>query len=88
MPIVFANQLIGQLDDRREAIITFGQANPPILIGSVEEQMQQATAIPFVQVRPVARVSLSRSRLEELVAVLSQTLENQTTFFRQEGGAS
>jgi hypothetical protein len=89
MPIVFANQLIGQLDDRGEAIITFGQASPPILIGSPEEQKQQAAAIPFVQVRPVLRLGVSHSRLREFVGVLSQTLENQTRLFeQQEGGAS
>jgi len=77
MPVVFANQVLAQVDDAGEAIIMFGQAAPPILLGSADEQRQQAALVPFVQVRPVARLTLSRARIEQLITVLQQTLENQ-----------
>ena len=83
VPIVFVNQVAAQLDDRGEAIITFGQATPPLLLGTPEEQREQAAATPFVQVRPVARLSLSQPRLQDLIGVLSQTLENQARFQQQ-----
>ena len=76
-PIVFANQILSQLDDAGEAILMFGQAAPPILIGTPEEQLQQAQSVPFIQVRPTARVSLSRPRLEQLAGVIQQTLDQQ-----------
>ena len=90
VPIVFANQIIGQVDDKGEAIITFGQATPPVLLGTPEEQREQAGNIQFVQVRPVARLNLSRARLEELATVIQKTLENQTKMseMRAEGDAT
>jgi hypothetical protein len=86
VPIAFVNQVIGQIDDRGEVIITFGQATPPVLIGTPEEQQQEAAAVPFVPVRPVARLSMSRTRLQELVGVLNQTLENQSKYYQQDQG--
>ena len=67
---MFANQIIGQVDDKGEAIITFGQATPPVLLGTPEEQREQAGNIQFVQVRPVAGFELVRARLEELATVI------------------
>ncbi len=54
VPIVFVNQILGQVDDKGEVIISFGQATPPILLGSPEDLRRQAAAIPFIQVKPVA----------------------------------
>lgn len=83
VPIVFANQIIGQLDDKGEAILTFGQATPPVLLGTPEEQQQQASLTHFVQIRPVARLTLSGARMEELITVLQKTLENQRMVVQQ-----
>jgi hypothetical protein len=77
LPIWFANQFMGQLDDQGEALITFGQVSPPALIGPPEEQVRQAKQITHVPVKPIARLALSTSRLRELVEVLQQTIENQ-----------
>jgi hypothetical protein len=77
LPIVFVNQSIGQVDDRGDIILTFGQATPPIILGTPEQQRQQLQDVPFIQVRPVSRLTLSRPRAEEVVRMLQQTLENQ-----------
>jgi hypothetical protein len=76
--ILYANQFIGQLDDRCEAVLSIGQVMPPPVLGTPEEQREQAKNIPFVQVRTIGRVSLTRARIEELMNVLQQTLDNQT----------
>jgi hypothetical protein len=75
-PILFVNQMLGQVDDHGEIILTFGQAAPPVTLGTPEQQAEQMQAAPFVQVRPVSRLSLPKTRAEELVRVLQKTLEN------------
>ena len=78
MPIMFVNQTIAQVDDQGDVIVSFGQATPPVILGgTLEEQRKQAEAIPFVQIRPVARLSLSTQRIREIIGVLQQTLDNQ-----------
>jgi hypothetical protein len=77
VPISFANQFIGQMDDRCEVVLSLGQVLAPVLMGTAEQQQQQAQNIPFVQVKPIARVSLSTARIRELVDVLQSTLQNQ-----------
>jgi hypothetical protein len=47
------------------------------MTGTQEQQQEQARNIPFVQVKPIGRVSLSTARVEELVDVLQSTLHNQ-----------
>jgi hypothetical protein len=76
-PIMFVNQTIGQVDDHGDIIVTFGQATPPVLFGTPEEQREQVKSIAFIQVHPVTRVTFSTSRAEEVVRVLQQTIENQ-----------
>ena len=77
VPIVFVNQILGQVDDQGELIITFGQATPPVLLGTEEEQRDQARNIQFVQVRPVTRMSLTGRRTRELIGILQTSLDNQ-----------
>jgi hypothetical protein len=57
-PVAFANQFIGQLDDRCDAVLSFGQVLAPVVLGTPEQQREQAKNIPFVQVKPVVRLSL------------------------------
>jgi hypothetical protein len=78
VPIMFVNQAIAQVDDHGDAILTFGQASPPVILGGTpEEQRQQAESIQFIQIRPVARISMSTQRIREVISALQQTLENQ-----------
>ena len=77
IPIVFINNFLGQVDDKGDAILTFGHYTPPALVGTAEEVMAQAERIAYVPVRPVARFTLSRPRLLELVEALQKTLDMQ-----------
>jgi hypothetical protein len=81
--IVFANQILAQLDDKLDVILSFGQATPPVLTGSDDQQRALLANIPFVQVRPAARLSLSRARVEELISILQQTLDKQDRAMRE-----
>lgn len=78
VPIMYVNQAIGQVDDQGEIIVTFGQATPPVLLGSKDERAQQVQSFPFVQVRPITRLAFGRQRLEEIIGILQVTLDNQT----------
>src|SRR5207249_9163215 len=77
IPIVFISHFLGQVDDKGDAILSFGQTTPPPLIGTPEEVRAQAERIAYVPVRPVARFTLSRPRLLELAEVVQKTLEVQ-----------
>jgi hypothetical protein len=78
VPVVFVNQVMGQVDERGDVILSFGQMTPPALIGTPEEQAAQAHRLAYVPVKPVARFSMSRSRVVDLVNVLNQVLEIQS----------
>ena len=76
VPIIYSNSFICQFDqDLQTFIVSFGQTTPPILIGTPDEIEQQAREIEFVQVKPVFRLALSQSRLQELVSVLGANLD-------------
>lgn len=77
VPIVFASHFLGQIDEKGDAILSFGQTTPPPLVGTPAEIRAQAERIAYVPVRPVARISLSRPRLLELAEIVRQTLDNQ-----------
>ena len=78
VPVVFVNQMMGQLDDRADIILSFGQMTPPALIGTPEQMAAQAHRLAYVPVKPVARFSMSRSRVVDLINVLNQVLQNQS----------
>jgi hypothetical protein len=75
-PIILANQFISQVGQQEEIVISIGHVAPPVLIGTPQEQFEQAKRIPFVAVRPVARISMSRVGLEEFIKNLQQTAAN------------
>jgi hypothetical protein len=60
-----ANQFALQLDGE-QAFLTAGLVTPPILLGSPEEQREQAERLSYVQVRVVARLGMTKNRLVEL----------------------
>lgn len=74
-----ANQFLAQIGNSgvgmpEEIILSIGNASPPLVYGSQEEQEQQIARLSSVRVVPVARFALSRSRAAELVQVLQETL--------------
>jgi hypothetical protein len=76
LPVLHANQFVAQVD-KGEVFLTIGQIVPPAIIGStVEERRQQAEAIQYVPVKPVARLAFNPARLNELISVLQITKDN------------
>jgi hypothetical protein len=75
--ILYANTFISQWDPTSMGsfIITAGQLTPPALIGTPDQVQEQAEQVSFVPVRAVARLAVTRSKLEELIAILQANLE-------------
>jgi hypothetical protein len=82
--ILFANQFLGQVQ-QQEIVLSFGQVTPPVLLGSPEQLAQQVRRLGFIPVKTVARFSMTRARLEELIGVLQATVRN---FDAQNGGGT
>lgn len=76
VPILFVNQFLFQVAGE-EITLGFGQVAPPALFGPPEQQEQQARELAVVPVKPVSGLALNRRRVEEMIALLQQTLENQ-----------
>lgn len=83
LPVTLVNQFLGQVGTQDEVILIFGQITPPILLGTPEQQQEQAKEIPFVPVKPVARLGLTKAGLDQLVEVLQQTQSNYDQAQRQ-----
>jgi len=73
-PVAFANQFLFQQVMENDFVLHIGQAFPPALVGTPEQQREQAKQIPFVPVRPLGRFSLTRERVVELVNLLQGVL--------------
>ena len=77
VPILFVNQVLGQVGQQSEVILTFGQLAPPAILGETQEEREkQLRDVTRLRIKPVARLALTRAGLEQLVTVLHQTLEN------------
>ena len=74
--ILFVNQLIVQRQ-RGEFVLTFGQQTPPVLMGTKEEQIEQAKQIPFIPIRVAVRLGTTVERVGEFVRVLQSLLERE-----------
>ncbi len=70
LPVAFANQFVVQVD-RGEVFLTIGQLVPPPIIGATDEERRaQVENIEYVQVKPLARLVMTPSRLLELATAL------------------
>ncbi len=83
VPIALVNQFLGQVGLQDEVILTFGQLTPPALLGTLEQQQEQVKEMPFLVVKPVARLGLTKTGLDQLVDVLQQTQRNYEEAQRQ-----
>lgn len=89
LPVLFVNTFVGQIQPQEGVFyLSVGQTLPPALIGTPQEQAEQLEQIAYVPVKPVARLALTRSRMEELVTILQMNLENYDQIMQQmrEGG--
>ncbi len=80
-PIELASHFVAQVQAPDEIILTFGQTAPPMVFGTQEEQATQLRA-SIVQVKPLARISVTTHRLREMLTMLQQTLDAHETLFR------
>ena len=77
VPIFFVNQVLGQVGQQSEVILSFGQMAPPAILGETQEERErQLRTLARLSIKPIARLALTRAGLEQLVGVLQQTLEN------------
>lgn len=83
VPIALSNLQVVQ-HVQQEFIITFGQFSPPIVLGTPEEQLEQARNKPYLPVKTVARVAMSPERLRDFIKALQQNYEG---WQRSVGGA-
>lgn len=60
-----------------EFIISFYEAEPPMLIGTEEEIEQQISDLKTVKAICVARIAVANSRIGEFIQVLNRTFESQ-----------
>jgi hypothetical protein len=81
-PILLANQFLSQFQ-QDEFILTLGQVAPPALLGTDEEKLKEARSLSFIPVKVLARFGLTRSRVEELIGVLQQTIANYESQTRE-----
>lgn len=75
LPVFASNQLIAQHTQQGEFYLSFGLVQLPVILGTPEQREAQMNEIQFVQIKPVARVSMNRKRLEELIEALKASLE-------------
>lgn len=80
LPVLRANQFIVQVETgpRGEAegcIVTIGFVAPPVILGSAEEQQVAIRALGAVEAKALARVSMSRARVEELIGLLASVAQ-------------
>jgi hypothetical protein len=75
LPVLAANQLMIQVDvvggQPDSIVLVIGHASPPPMFGTPEELAATLAEAAPIPVRPIARVSMSRRRLVEWIAVLS-----------------
>lgn len=72
LPVEMVNAHLIQLDQDSQAVyLTVGIVVAPPVVGTPEEQHKQLRHHPFVPVRPVARLAMTRARFEELREVMN-----------------
>jgi hypothetical protein len=76
VPVLLTNQFLGQIGQQNEVVLTFGQVTLPALLGSPEQQAEQAKEISQVPVSILGRFTVSRAGLDELIRVLNDTRAN------------
>ena len=86
LPVLFVNTFVGQVQPQERAFyLSIGQTVPPALIGTPEEQAEQLEQIAYVPIKPIARLALTRSKMEELIAILQVNLEQYDRIVEQMG---
>jgi hypothetical protein len=87
VPILYANTFVCQWDVAAHGgfILTIGQLTPPALIGTPDEVRGQAEQLSYVPVRAVARIGVTRAKLDELIAILTINRDSYDEHARKMG---
>jgi hypothetical protein len=75
MPVVFANQMLVNMDEH-EVHLHFYEIAPPVIYGSDEQRQKQIESLSSVTARGVVRVILSKDRLPAVIEAL-QTIAHR-----------
>jgi hypothetical protein len=79
VPVHMANQFLMQIDaaglNPDQVVLAVGQATPPVVLGTPEHKAEQLRGVATVQVIPLARYSLTPTRLKELVEMLTKVVD-------------
>jgi hypothetical protein len=90
-PVQFANQVLAQIGQQGELVLTFGQLIPPAFLGTPDQIVAQAQRMDHIPTQTVARLVITRAGLDQLIEVLRQTVENyeraQDTLRQMQGKA-
>ena len=78
---IYANHILIQHNDAGEFFLSFFDAPPPIVMGSAEERKKQLADISEQDAHCVARIGLSKERMESVIGALAQNY----ALFRQRG---
>ena len=73
-PVRAVNNLIAQFHDE-SFIVSFGFANPPVLMGTKAQIKKQIASIDAVRVTTVARMAMTESQMEKTIKVLQTNLK-------------
>ncbi len=85
LPILFANQFVSQFY-QDAFIVTVGQTVPPPIVGTDVERAKQLVQVSYVSVKPVARLSLTRTSMRDLIAHLEANLQQYEEAQLAKGG--
>ncbi len=76
VPVPFANVFVGVVAPN-EIFLNVGSLVPPAITGATpEERETQARTITYIPVKPIARLALTPTRLDELIQTLQDTRTN------------
>jgi hypothetical protein len=81
-PILFANHFLVHFQPD-EFVVSVGQVTGLPLVGTPEEMSAQARAFESVPVHTLARVSLTRRRVMELIGLLQARLDEHDHALRE-----
>ena len=82
LPVFASNQAAIQHVGENEFVVTFGELTPPLLLGTVEQRREQLEQLSYVPVRPIVRLGLNRTHMQQLVDALADNLAKHDAEYR------
>ena len=65
--------------------LSIGTTQPPPIMGTPEERIEQVKNISFIPVKPVARTTVTLESLKQFVEILNEAVENSERIQSQKG---